>query len=57
MEPTARLEERIERLISTLAMTQDRLTELLSDIDEGMVRQEALLRDILATLRQPRQPQ
>jgi len=57
MEPTDRLEERIERLMETLAMTQDRLTELVSDIHEGMARQETLLRGILAALTQSRPSQ
>jgi hypothetical protein len=51
MESTERLEERMERLLETLAIAQDRLTELVSDIHEGMARQETLLRGILATLR------
>jgi uncharacterized coiled-coil protein SlyX len=47
---TDRLEERMERLLETLAMTQDRIVELSSDVNEGLQRIEAVLRQILAAV-------
>ena len=47
---TDRLDERMERLLETLAMTQDRLVELSADVNEGLQRMEAVLRQILAVL-------
>ena len=46
------LEERMERLLETLAMSHDRLVELSSDINEGLQRMEAVLRQILAAVTQ-----
>jgi uncharacterized coiled-coil protein SlyX len=47
---TDRLEARMERLLETLAMTQDRLVELSADVNEGLQRMEAVLRQILAAV-------
>lgn len=47
---TDRLDERMERLLETLAMTQDRIVELQADVTEGLQRMEAVLRQILAAL-------
>jgi hypothetical protein len=47
---TNRLEERRERLLETLAVTQDRLVELSADVNEGLQRMEAVLRQILAAV-------
>ena len=45
-----RIEDRMERLLETLAMSHDRLVELSSDINEGLQRMEAVLRQILAAV-------
>jgi hypothetical protein len=47
---TDRLEDRMERLLETLAVTQDRLVELSADVNEGLQRMEAVLRQILAAV-------
>lgn len=50
---TDQLADRMERLLETLAMTQDRLVELSSDVNEGLQRMEAVLRQILAAVSKP----
>lgn len=47
---TDRLEERMERLLETLAMSHDRLLELSADMNEGLQRMEAVLRQILTAV-------